>query len=117
MVPYVNLYKKQIAYYNHTTYKMLTNEKGMILPTIPKEKRHKRSIIGSIISSFIGLHTKGFLAFCITNAKKAVTLKKVVLKQYTESIILHLGMKEYLQESLIIGMDGICIRMALVTIQ
>ena len=38
---------------------MLTNEIGLILPTFPKEKRHKKSIIGSIISGCIHLAYKG----------------------------------------------------------
>ena len=42
IVPYVNFYKKQITYYNHTTYQMLTNEIDMILPTFSKKKRYEK---------------------------------------------------------------------------
>ena len=38
IVPYVNLYKKQIDYYNHTTYEILTKEISLILTTYPKDK-------------------------------------------------------------------------------
>ena len=47
--------KKQINYYNHTAYDILTNKISLILPTFPKDKRHKRGIITSLITGFIGL--------------------------------------------------------------
>ena len=59
-----------IAYYNCTAYEMLVNEIGMILPTFQKDKRHKRDIIGCLISGFIGLAYEGISSFCITNIKK-----------------------------------------------
>ena len=68
-MPYVNFYKKQMVYYNGTAYEMLANVIGIILPTFPKDKRHKRSIIGSFISGFIGLAYIGISSFCITNIK------------------------------------------------
>ena len=76
IVPYVIFYKKEIAYYNHTAYEMLTNEIGMVLPTFPKEKRHKTSIIGFIISGFITLVYKGISSFLHHIHQKA--LKKAV---------------------------------------
>ena len=36
IVPYVELYKKQIRYYNCTAHEILTNEIGLILPPIQK---------------------------------------------------------------------------------
>ena len=39
IVPYVNLCKKQIDYYNHTTYEILTKEISLILPKISKRKK------------------------------------------------------------------------------
>ena len=55
IVPYVNLYKKQIDYYNHTTYEILTKEKYLIPPMFPKDKTHKRVIIKLLITGFISL--------------------------------------------------------------
>ena len=60
IVPYMEFYKKQIEYYNHTAYEILTNEIGLILPTFPMDKRPKRgailaSVLGGIVSSIIGL--------------------------------------------------------------
>ena len=51
IVPYVEFYKKQIEYYNHTAYEILTNEIGLILPTFTKDKRPKR---GAILASLLG---------------------------------------------------------------
>ena len=92
IVPYdVNFYKKQIASYNHTPYEMLTNKIGMILPTFPKEKRHKRSIIGSIISGLIGLAYEGISSFlhhkCQKALKKAVTVMEI--KAYIQQYKIH----------------------------
>ena len=67
-----NFYKKQIAYYNCTAYEMLTNEIGLILPAFPKEKSHKRSTIGSIISGFIGLAYEGISSFLHHKHQKAL---------------------------------------------
>ena len=39
IAPYVQFYKKQIEYYNHTAYDILENEIGLILPTLVKEGR------------------------------------------------------------------------------
>ena len=63
IVPYVNLYKKQINYYNCTTYEILSKEISLILPTFPKDKRHKRGIITSLTTGFIGLAYEGISSF------------------------------------------------------
>ena len=60
IVPYVRFYKRQIAYYNRTAYKILENEIGLIVPNFLIEKRPKRgailaSVLGYIASSIIGL--------------------------------------------------------------
>ena len=34
IAPYAKFYKKQIEYYNHTAYKILQNEIGLILPDL-----------------------------------------------------------------------------------
>ena len=67
IVPYVEVYKKQISYYNCTAHEMLTNENGLILPTYPKDRRYRRSILASILggiaSSVIGLAYEGIFSF------------------------------------------------------
>ena len=68
IVPYMEFYKKQIEYYNHTAYKILTNEIGLIFPTFPMDKRPKRgvilaSVLGSNASSVIGLAYEGISSF------------------------------------------------------
>ena len=72
IVPYVNFYKKQIAYYNCTAYEMLVNGIGLILPTFPKDNRHQRSIIGSLISGFISLAYEGISSFLHHKHQKAL---------------------------------------------
>ena len=41
IVPYVRFYKRHIAYYNRTAYRILENEVGLILPNFPTDKRPK----------------------------------------------------------------------------
>ena len=81
MLAYVEFYQKQIEYYNHTAYKRLMNEIGLILPTFPKEKRPKRgailaSVLGGIASSIIGLSYEGISSFL--HNKRHKTLHKAV---------------------------------------
>ena len=38
---YIDFYKRQIAYYNITAYRIMTKDTGLILPTYPTEKRPK----------------------------------------------------------------------------
>ena len=59
----MNFYKKQIASYNYTAYEILRNEIGLILPTFTRDKRHKRGIITSLVSDFIGLAYEGIFSF------------------------------------------------------
>ena len=81
IVPYVEFYKKQIEYYNHTAYEILTNEIGLILPTFPMDKRSKRgavlaSVLGGIVSSIIGLAFEGISSFL--HQKRHNVLNKAV---------------------------------------
>ena len=80
IVPYVQFYKKQIEYYNCIAYEILTNEIGLILPTFPKEKRPKRSILASVLegiaSRIIGLAYEGISIFL--HHKRHKTLNKAV---------------------------------------
>ena len=63
IAPYINYYRKQIAYYNQMATDILTNELALILPTFPKQDRQKRGIIMSLITGFIGLSYKGISSF------------------------------------------------------
>ena len=60
IVPCVDCYKRQIAYYNITAYRIMTKDIGLILPTFPTEKTPKQgaiivSVLRGIASSVIGL--------------------------------------------------------------
>ena len=56
IVPYVKFYKQQIDYYNWTTYNILQNEIGLILPSFNNRKKSFLTIIlRTIASKVIGL--------------------------------------------------------------
>ena len=68
IVPYVEFYKQQIAYYNQTAYNILANEIDLILPKFLVDKRQKRSaiiasVLGGIASILIGLTYERNLQF------------------------------------------------------
>ena len=68
IAPYVEFYKRQIAYYNITAYRIMTKDIGLVLPTFPTEKRPKQgamlaSVLGGIASSVIGLAYEGISRF------------------------------------------------------
>ena len=96
IVPYVEFYKKQISYYNGTAYEILTNEIGLILPTYPKDWRHKRGIIASVLGgtasgvidlAYEGLAYEGISIFLHHKRQKA--LHKAVKVIERESDIQH----------------------------
>ena len=81
IIPYVECYKQQIAYYNQTAYNILANEINLILPKFPVEKRQKRgairaSMLGGIASSLIGLAYEEISSFLHDKRPKA--LKKAI---------------------------------------
>ena len=82
IVPYVHFYKKQITYYNPTAYKMLANEIGLILPTFPKDKRHKRGIIESLINGFISLAHEGISSCLQSSVLFLTTIKEKYARMY-----------------------------------
>ena len=84
----MEVYKKQIKYYNNTAYNILTNEIGMILPTFPMDKRPNRgallaSVLGSIASSIIGLTYEGFSSFLHHKRHKALSKAVKVMERKT----------------------------------
>ena len=76
IAPYVEFYKKQMRYYNHTAHEILQNEIGLILPVFKTDKRQKRGIItailGSNASSVIGLAYEGISSFLHHKRHKAL---------------------------------------------
>ena len=85
IVPYVEFYKKQISYY--MTHEILTNEIGLILPTYPKDRRHRRSILASILagiaSSVIGLVYENISSFWHHKRNEAVHKAVKVMEKKT----------------------------------
>ena len=100
IVPFMNFYKKEIASYNCTAYEILTNEIDMILATFPRDKGHKRCIITSLVSDFIGLayenissflHYKHQNALCkaVTAMESKVDLQRNKFFHYEDSMIMY----------------------------
>ena len=72
---YVKFYKQQIEYYNWTTYNILQNEIGLILPSFNNNNRKKRfltTILGTIASKVIGLAFEGISSFLHHKRHKAL---------------------------------------------
>ena len=77
IVPYAQLYQRQIQYYNWTAYDTLANDIDKILPKFLIDKRQKcgailASILGSVASSVIGLAYKGISSFLHHKRHKAL---------------------------------------------
>ena len=88
ITPYVQLYQRQIQYYNHTAYDTLTNDIGKILPKFPTDHRHKRgaflgSILGSVASSGIGLAYEGISSFLHHKRHEALNKAMAVMDKKT----------------------------------
>ena len=88
IISYVEFYKKQISYYNCTAYEMLKNEICLILPTYPKDRRHKTDIIasllGGIASSVIGLAYEVTSSFLHHKGQKALHKAVKVMEKKTD---------------------------------
>ena len=85
---YVQLYQRQIQYYNWTAYDTLTNDIGKILPKFPTDNRQKcgailASILGSVASSVIGLAYEGILSFLHHKRHKALHKAVAVMNKKT----------------------------------
>ena len=76
IVPFVEFYKKPVAYYNRITYEVLSNVIDLILPKFKGDKRNKRGIISSVISGVIGFTYKGISSFL--HHKRQNSLHKAV---------------------------------------
>ena len=77
IMPYAQLYQRQIQYYNWTAYDTLTNDIGKILPRFLTDNRQKcrailASILGSVASKVIGLAYEGISSFLHHKRHKAL---------------------------------------------
>ena len=70
IVPYVDLYKKQVAHYNKTAYKIMKDEIDLILPTFLEGKRSKKGIITSLITDFMGFAYEGISSLLLHERHK-----------------------------------------------
>ena len=89
IVPYLEFYKQQIAYYNHTVYNILANEIDLILPTFLMDNRPKRgailaSVLGGIASSVIGIAYEGISSFLHHKRHKALHKAAKVMEKKTD---------------------------------
>ena len=73
ITPYVKFDKQQINYYNRTTYNILQNEIGLILPSFNnRKKRFLTTILGTTASKVIGLTFEGISSFLHHKRHKAL---------------------------------------------
>ena len=103
IMPYAQLYQRQIQYYNKTVYDTLANDIGKILPKSPTDKRQKRgailtTILGSVASKVIGLAYKGISSF--HHHKRHKALHKAVAVMNKRSNVQH-NRIHHLEDSMI----------------
>ena len=70
MEPYVEYYKKQIRFYNHTVHYILKNEIDLIL--LQLLAKQKFGIITTLVLGFIGLAYEGISSFLHNRRHKAL---------------------------------------------
>ena len=67
---------------------ILTNEVGLILPTYPKDRRHRRSILASVLggiaASIIGLAYEGISSFFHHKRNKALHKAVKIMEKNTD---------------------------------
>ena len=86
IVPYAQLYQRQIQCYNKTAYDTLANDIGKILPKFPTDKRQTHGailtiILGSVASKVIGLAYEGISSFLHHKRHKALHKAVVVMNK------------------------------------
>ena len=90
IAPHVKSYKQQIGYYNQTTYNILQNEIGLILPSFNnnnnnnRKKRFLTTILGTIASKVIGLAFEGISSFLHHKRHKALQKAVNVINSKSE---------------------------------
>ena len=72
IVPIIYFYKEHIDYYNQTAREILTKEISLILPKFSKERKEKRSITSSLVTSFISLTHEGISSYLHSKTQKAL---------------------------------------------
>ena len=72
IVLFIYFNKEQIDYYNQTAHEILTKEISLILPMFPKERKEKRSIFTSLVTSFISLAYEGSSSYLHNRRQKAL---------------------------------------------
>ena len=77
--PFISYYSKLIQSYNSTVYDLLENK---IKPLLPNKPRHKRGLVTTIVSGFIGLAYEGISSFL--QRKWDIALKRAVLAMDNE---------------------------------
>ena len=92
IVPYAQLYQRQIQYYNKTAYDTLADDIGKILPQFPTDKRQRHgailtTILGGVTSKVIGLAYEGISSFLHHKRHKA--LHKAVAVMNKRSNVQH----------------------------
>ena len=89
IVPYTQLYQRQIQYYSKTAYDTLANDIGKILSEFPTDKRQRcgailASILGNFASKVIGLAYEGISSFLHHKRHKALHKAVVVMNKKTD---------------------------------
>ena len=86
ITPYVKFCKQQIDYYNQTTYNILQNEIGLILPSFNnRKKRFLTTILGTIASKVIGLAFEGISSFLHHKRHKALQKTVNIINSKSET--------------------------------
>ena len=85
----LDLYQKQVQYYNQTAYNILQNEINLILPTLNDpngKKRFLSAVLGTVASKVIGLAFEGISSFLHHKRQKALNkaIKQINEKQNIE---------------------------------
>ena len=103
IMPYAQLYQRQIQYYNKTAYDTLANDIGKILPKFPTDNRQKcgailTTILGTVASKVIGLTYEGISSFL--HHKRHKVLHKAVAMMNKRSKVQHYQIR-HIEDSMI----------------
>ena len=74
VVPFIDFYRKQIDYSNKTSHRFLTKEIFLVLPRFPNDRKERRSIIPSLVTSFKSLAYESISSYLHNRRQK--TLQK-----------------------------------------
>ena len=71
-MPFIDIYMKQIDYYNETVHDILTKEIPLILPNFPKNRKKKRGKIISLVTRFIRFACEVISSYLHNKRQKAL---------------------------------------------